>query len=164
VGINTSSPTQNLDVDGNARIRSVTSGAYSGPVNRTADGTFTTATSDIRLKENIQTLEGGLEKVLRLRGVSFTWKDKPGYGTRVGFIAQEVETVVPELVFTNETDGYKGVNYAEMTAVLVEAIKELKAENERLRSESRQMKNRLSQIETLLHAPVDSGNLNEAEK
>ena len=42
----------------------------------------------------------------------------------MGFIAQEVEEVLPEVVFTNPSDGYKGVNYAEITAVLVEAVKE----------------------------------------
>lgn len=54
-------------------------------------------------------------------------------GTRIGFIAQEFEKVIPELVFTNEVDGYKGINYAEVNAVLVEAIKELKTENDELR-------------------------------
>jgi len=112
VGINTSSPTQNLDVNGNARFRSI------------ASDSLTTATSDIRFKENVETLENSLEKVLKLRGVSFTWKNNPEYGTRIGFIAQEFEKVVPELAFINPTDGYMGINYAEMTAVLAEAIKE----------------------------------------
>ncbi|MGE5356183.1 MAG: tail fiber domain-containing protein [Deltaproteobacteria bacterium] len=124
VGINTSDPTQNLDVNGNARIRNIGSGAYSGPVNQMSDGTLTTSTSDVRLKENIETIHNGLEKVKQLRGVTFTWKSSPEYGTKYGFIAQELEKVIPELVFTNDADGYKGVNYAEMTAVLVEAVKE----------------------------------------
>jgi hypothetical protein len=62
--------------------------------------------------------------VLKLRGVNFTWKTEPAMGKRIGFIAQEVEAILPELVFTNEVDGFKGVQYSEMTAVLVEAIKE----------------------------------------
>jgi len=123
-GIKTTDPTQALDVNGNARIRSIGSGAYAGVVNRTADGTLTTATSDGRLKENVQTLTKSLEKVMQLHGVTFTWKKNPEYGTRIGFIAQEFEKVIPELVFTNEVDGYKGINYAEVSAVLVEAIKE----------------------------------------
>jgi hypothetical protein len=56
-------------------------------------------------------------------------------GQRIGFIAQEVEKVIPELVFTNEVDGYMGVNYAEMTAVLVEAIKEQQQLIETLKAE-----------------------------
>ena len=64
--------------------------------------------------------------MMQLRGVTFTWKSNPEYGNRIGFIAQELEQVLPELVFTNDVDGYKGINYAEVTAVLVEAIKYLK--------------------------------------
>jgi hypothetical protein len=142
VGIRTSSPLQALDVNGNARFQSIASDAYFGALNRKSDGTLTTATSDIRLKNNIKTIQNSLEKVLQLRGVSFTWKSNPEYGTRIGFIAQEFEQVIPELVFTNEVDGYKGINYAEVTAVLVEAIKELKAENDIL-------KQRLEKIEAL---------------
>ncbi|MCO5252178.1 MAG: tail fiber domain-containing protein [Candidatus Kapabacteria bacterium] len=127
VGINTSAPTQNLDVNGNARFRSIASDAYHGVLNRKSDGTLTTATSDIRFKENILTLENSLERVKQLRGVSFTWKSNPEYGTRIGFIAQEFEKVMPELAFINPTDGFMGINYAEMTAVLVEAMKEQQA-------------------------------------
>lgn len=124
VVIGTTAPTQKLDVNGNARFRAIGSGAYSGPVNRMTDGTLTTATSDRRLKDNITPLEGCLNNVLKLQGVSFTWKDPAEKGRKIGFIAQEVEEIFPELVFTNPTDGYKGINYAEMTAVLTEALKE----------------------------------------
>ncbi len=132
VGIGTISPSQVLDVNGNARFRSIASTAYSNVLNIQSDGTLTTATSDSRLKENVYTLKNSLDKIEQLRGVSFTWKNNPEYGTRIGFIAQEFEKVLPELVFTNQVDGYKGINYAEVSAVLVEAIKELKAENDRL--------------------------------
>ncbi|PLX11545.1 MAG: hypothetical protein C0597_14910 [Marinilabiliales bacterium] len=125
--------TEMLDVAGNARFRLIESGAYQGALNYTSDGRLTTSTSDIRLKENIKTLENSLDKILRLRGVNFTWKSDPELGARIGFIAQEVEKVIPELVFENEVDGYKGVNYEEMSAVLVEAIKEMKTENEELK-------------------------------
>lgn len=124
LGLGTTSPSQKLDVIGNIRVSAIGSGVYWGPVNRSFDGTFTTSTSDIRMKENVQTINDGLSKVMQLRGVTFTWKSNPEYGNRIGFIAQELEKVLPELVFTNEVDGYKGVNYAEVTAVLVEAIKE----------------------------------------
>ena len=157
VGMGTTAPTVKLDVNGNARIRSIGSGAYTGVVNRTSDGTLTTATSDVRMKENIQTLTDGLDKIMQLRGVSFTWKSNPEYGTRVGLIAQEVEEVIPELVFTNPTDGYKGVNYAEMNAVLIEAVKEqqklirdLKDENDRLKTSSERNEARMTEIENML--------------
>jgi hypothetical protein len=148
VGIGTTSPSQILDVDGNARFRSIGSGAYTGPVNRTSDGTLTTTTSDGRLKENVKTLKNSLQNVVQLRGVSFNWKSNPEYGTRIGFIAQEFEKVIPELVFTNPVDGYKGINYAEVSAVLVEAIKELKAEND-------QLKVRLEKLEAILDAKAE---------
>jgi hypothetical protein len=157
IGVNTSSPTQMLDVTGNARFRSIASDAYYGVLNRKSDGTLTTATSDIRMKENVATLSNSLDKVLMLRGVSFTWKSEPSMGTRIGMIAQEVEAIIPELVFTNDLDGYKGINYAEMSAVLVEAMKEqqkrieaTEAENRHLREELASMNERLVKLESLL--------------
>jgi len=160
VGLGTDDPTQSLDVNGNARFRSIGSGTSAGAVHRTSDGTLTTSTSDIRLKENIKTLDNCLERVLQLRGVCFTWKSDPGMGTRIGFIAQEFEKIIPELVFTNEADGYKGINYAEVTAVIVEAVKEqqkiiedLKAENNRLKAEneatSKDLKKMREEVEKL---------------
>ena len=71
---------------------------------------------------------------MQLRGVSFLWRDNPDMGRRIGFVAQEFEKVFPELSYTNPADGYKGINYAELTAVLVEALKELKAENDLLKA------------------------------
>lgn len=154
LGIGTNAPTQALHVVGNVRVSAIGSGLYLGPVNRSLDGTFTTSTSDIRLKENIETINDGLNKVMQLRGVTFSWKSNPELGNRIGFIAQEMEQVIPELVFTNDVDGFKGINYAEATAVLVEAIKELKAENDRLKAENDKVNQRLEKIEALLNATV----------
>ena len=90
--------------------------------------------SDERMKENVTTLSETLDKVKQLRGVSHTWKDteKMGADTQIGMIAQEVETVYPELVgdggLPNDNEGnapMKSVNYPHLTSVLVEAIKEL---------------------------------------
>ena len=81
-----------------------------------------TESSDERLKENIKPIEGALEKTLALTGVSY---DRIKNGAHeIGFIAQEVEKVVPEVVATNE-DGYKSVSYARVTALHTQAIKEL---------------------------------------
>ena len=96
------------------------------------DGTFNV--SDQRIKENVSTLTGTLDKVKQLRGVSFTWKDteERGTDTKIGLIAQEVEAVYPQLVDDgglpkdNEgNDPLKSVNYAHLTSVLIEALKEL---------------------------------------
>ena len=103
--------------------------------NINSSGTY--SVSDLRLKENITDLTGSLDKILQLRGVNFTWKDTEirGSDNHIGFIAQEVEEIVPELVNDGglpvDEDGnepYKTVNYAHLVPVLVEAIKELKAE------------------------------------
>jgi hypothetical protein len=88
--------------------------------NLTVTGTIT-SNSDARLKTNVTTITGALDKVLALRGVMF---DRIETGTReMGQIAQEAEAIVPELVFTDE-NGIKSIAYANTVALLIEAIKE----------------------------------------
>lgn len=135
VGIGVDDATQDLDVLYNARFRGVTSGSYSAALNLTSTGILTTSTSDMRLKTNIRPLGASLDKVMQLRGVRYHWKDETEPGERIGFIAQEVREVVPEVVYTNPTDGYLGLNYAELTAVLVEAVKEQQALIEALQAQ-----------------------------
>ena len=85
------------------------------------------SSSDKRLKKSIKTVDSALTKVEALRGVSFTWKDSNTKA--IGMIAQEVQDVLPDVVTTDE-DGYLGIKYTNVIGVLVEAIKELKAEFE----------------------------------
>ncbi|HRH25354.1 MAG TPA: tail fiber domain-containing protein [Parcubacteria group bacterium] len=92
-----------------------------------------TNTSDIRLKKNVSTITSGLDKVLRLRGVNYTWKNDETNKKNIGFIAQEVMEVLPEVVNKNN-EGYYTVNESSVNAVLVEAVKELKAENDDLKA------------------------------
>jgi hypothetical protein len=83
-----------------------------------------TAFSDERLKDNIETLEDGLDKVEQLRGVTYTRDDRE----EIGVIAQEVEKILPEIVLTADDEmGTKSVDYSRITAVLIEAVKELSA-------------------------------------
>jgi hypothetical protein len=84
-----------------------------------------TAYSDMRLKSNIATITSSLDKVSKLRGVSFDM-----YGKRnIGVIAQEVENIIPEVIFTdNNSLNYKSVAYGNLIGLLIEAIKELKAQ------------------------------------
>ena len=89
-----------------------------------------TAYSDARLKHDVKTLDNALGTVQRLRGVSYKWNRDNSTG--IGFIAQEVETVCPELVLNG---AHKSVAYGNVTAILVEAVKELRAEVEQLRAE-----------------------------
>jgi len=112
-----------------------------------ADGTV--QTSDRRFKKNIQTIENALENTLKLRGVSYAWKDKnKSQRNQIGVIAQEVEEVYPEFVHTKE-DGYKAVNYAQMTAILIEAVKELNAKVEALEGENSELKAELTKVDLL---------------
>ena len=78
--------------------------------------------SDRQLKKNILPLENSLDKIKNLKGVTFNWKDDAAEKTNIGFIAQEVEEVIPELVSTNN-DGIKSVSYTQMVSVLTEAMK-----------------------------------------
>ena len=114
VGIATSTPSEKLEVNGNIKAVAF---LYS---------------SDYNLKKNIQPLSNQLEKILNLQGVSFDWKanDK----NDVGFIAQEVEKVFPEVVYTNKETGLKSIDYAKLTVFLVEAIKEQQIEIEKLKA------------------------------
>ena len=81
-----------------------------------------TATSDLRQKTNITMIQDPLEKIQQMQGVYYNKKDEK---TRnVGFIAQHLETALPEVVHTNPTDeGYKSVSYGNITAVLIEGMK-----------------------------------------
>ena len=89
----------------------------------------TLTASDVRLKENVRPIESSLSKILTLDGVKFDWKDKDKPNNQLGFIAQDVEKVLPEVVNEIENglggyDGHKVVNYSAVVPVLVEAIKE----------------------------------------
>jgi len=106
--------------------------------NSSATGTVT-ASSDIRLKTNIETISDALNKVLDLRGVEFDRPDLDGSPRHIGVIAQEVENVIPEVVFDG-ADGYKKVAYGNLTAVLIEAVKEQQKQIDELRNEIKKLK------------------------
>lgn len=112
------SPTVVLDVSGDIK----------------ASGNIT-AYSDERFKTNIHPIVNALEKVAEMRGISYTTKG--GGHNRIGVIAQEIEKIIPEVVLTDDTENhYKSVDYGNIVAVLIEAIKELKAKVDALSSAS----------------------------
>ena len=140
VGIGTVSPAENLHVIGTIRS-SVLAGTGNRAVYSTSDGNLTNSSSDLRLKKNIFNINGQinvLEKIKELRGVYYNWdttiSEVEGLGDQkeIGMIAQEVEVVLPELVGENST-GYKSLDYAKMTAFLVEVAKAQQTEIEALR-------------------------------
>jgi len=118
---------QQFVVAGTERLRVDTAGIdVSGRIVADSD---ITAYSDERLKKDIKTIEGALDKTKALRGVEFT---RIADDTKsIGVIAQELEEVLPELVLTDE-EGMKSVNYAQITGLLIEAVKELSAKVEEL--------------------------------
>ncbi|MBO4603565.1 MAG: tail fiber domain-containing protein [Salinivirgaceae bacterium] len=122
--------------------------------------------SDLRLKKDVETIGGALDKVLQLRGVTYYWKNKEemaaakgkdvnnfsyGFssGKQIGIIAQEIEQVVPELVVT-DNDGFKAVRYDNIAPLLIEAIKEQQTIIERQQKENDEMKARMEKMEKML--------------
>lgn len=103
------------------------SGSYTGTFTATGD---ICAYSDASLKTNVQTIEGAMGKVDAIRGVTFDRLEDGS--TSTGVIAQELEAVLPEAVQTDE-HGVKMVAYGNVTGLLIEALKELKAEVESLK-------------------------------
>ena len=101
---------------------------------------YSTTVSDIRLKDNVETIDNALDKVCKLRGVEYTWNRGSRKDTKdLGVIAQEVEKVLPEIVkekkmpLIDDSDTkYKSVDYEKITAVLVEAVKEQQAQIDEL--------------------------------
>jgi len=92
-----------------------------------------TAFSDERLKENIETIPNALDKVCQIRGVTFNRTDFDGE-KQMGVIAQEVEKIIPEVVKEDDSeDKIKSVAYGNMVGLLIEAIKDLKAEIDELK-------------------------------
>jgi len=91
------------------------------------------AYSDARVKENVETIENALDKVTKLRGVSYTRNDIEDKSTKIGVIAQEILEVVPEVV-QQDDEGRYSVSYGNIVGLLIESIKELKAEVDELKS------------------------------
>lgn len=102
VGVGTTVPSTTLQVSGTITCTDINS------------------TSDIKLKENIHSIDNPLDKVMQINGVGFRWKDTKE--DAIGVIAQDIEEVLPELV--KENDHHKSVNYNGLIGVLIEAVKE----------------------------------------
>ena len=98
------------------------------PIATDSNGKIVAGTSDIRLKKNINSLTNALETIKNLRGVSFEFTEESnmGEGIRFGFIAQEVQNIIPDIVRTrSKGDGMLNLNYTEIIPLIVEAIKDL---------------------------------------
>ena len=117
LGIGTTNATSKLHVSGDVRVTGIVT------------ATDFNSTSDINLKENVKIIVDPLDKITKLNGVTFNWKEnqKPS----IGVIAQELEKVLPELVTQGDV---KSVNYNGLIGVLIEAVKEQQKQIEELKS------------------------------
>jgi len=104
--------------------------------------------SDIRLKSNVKTLGSGLSKALKLKPVEFEMKDYPGK-TKIGFIANDVQKVIPELV-TEGPEGYLAIEYGALSTVAIAAIQEQQKIIDRQEQKIDELEKRLARIETSL--------------
>ena len=127
VGVGTDNPTVPLEVLGNIKSSATISAQD-----------FNT-TSDQSLKENVENIVGALDKLSQIRGVSFDWVGREE--SSMGVIAQDVESVFPEIVSSTEP---KQVNYNGLIGVLIEAVKELKLENDLLRAQIHDIMNTIN--------------------
>ena len=117
--------TGNLTVTGN--IDQTGTLTVTGDIRATGDITTNYSSSDERLKDNLKIIQHPLDKIDQINGYTFNYKDKPRE-TVPGVIAQEVEKVLPGVVYDHERNGetYKAVRYDQIIPLLIESIKELK--------------------------------------
>lgn len=138
VGINTTSPTSFLSVNGTAD--KIGGGAWA-------------VFSDKRVKQNINPYEKGLDYILKIKPVTFEYNGKGGYKidgkTYVGVLAQEIEQILPSTVRTVKTDDFEDLRVfdaSELTFTLINAIKELQQQINELKQENKQLIKRNTQI------------------
>lgn len=133
VGIgNIGNPTERLHVDGNVLAANFVQ------------------SSDVRLKKDIANLTKGLDEVMKVRPVSYKMKKDLTGANQLGFIAQELEKVVPEVVVKPKSEnGFYAVNYAGMVPVLTKAIQEQQSQIEQLKAENAALKSQLAQTAEL---------------
>lgn len=147
VGINTTDPTVELDVNGNARIRNLGAGA----VQSDANGNLSVS-SDERLKNITGGFNRGLDAIIGLKPITYKWNKISGLEMKnsyTGFSAQNVQANIPEAV-GQDNRGYLTLSDRPITAALVNSVKELKAENDTLKAENEKLKTRLAKIEQAL--------------
>ncbi len=114
------------------------------------------ACSDARYKHSVTPIGNALRKLMALNGVFYSWRTEKfkemnfSKDRQLGFIAQEVEKVIPELVYT-DSKGYKSMSYNKLTAVIVEAMKEMKSKSDEkissLEKENETLKKRIASLE-----------------
>lgn len=141
VGIGTTNPTYHLHVAGRVKTTGINE------------------TSDARMKKNISQIDNALDKVLKMNGVTYNWRvdefpqENLTDDLQHGLIAQELETIIPELVLTDE-EGWKSIEYTHLVPVLIEALKEqqeiIQSQNQDIQDLKLKADASASQIEAIL--------------
>ena len=134
-GVGTSSPDQKFVV-------------YNGTTTGRYTSTGWTHVSDLRLKENITSTSNTLSNVIKLQAVKFNFINDKDKVQQIGFIAQDFEKVFPEFVVT-DNNGFKSIAYGQISAVLVEAIKEQQQQIINLKQENEMLKDKFKEIDAL---------------
>jgi hypothetical protein len=118
-------------------------------------------TSDIRMKSNIQDLDYGLESIMKLEPVSYTWKDGSDKNRRLGLIAQDVDKVISEVV-DKGTDPAQtlGINYSELVPVLIKGMQEQQKQIEASSKENQQLRSDVN----LLREEIEKLKVQASEK
>ena len=157
VGLNCSSA-------GNETVGFFVGGSWRFDVDRSGNGRFggtVTASSgfacasDFRYKKNIKPLSNSLENIRKINGVNYYWKleEYPDHNfsdkNQLGFIAQDLEKIYPEMVFTDEK-GYKSIDYSRLTPVLVEAVKELAIKNDTQQTQINELKKEMMELKEMI--------------
>ena len=138
IGVN---PTQRLDVAGTIHASNLNGGATT--LSTDASGNIIRTPSDARLKTNVTNIENPISKVMKMRGVTYNFIDTKRFGSnrQMGFLAQELEVVVPEAVSSGGE--YKSVNYQVLTALLTEAVKDQQKQIDAVKKENQELKSNM---------------------
>lgn len=117
--------------------------------------------SDASLKHNVADISNSIDKLTHLRPISFNWNgEAPGHAKSFGFLAQEVEQVIPEIVFTDDTAHIKSMNYIALIPYLVQAIKEQQEQIKTLQEELLSCCNTNRTKDMKINNTINSGNEN----
>ena len=127
------------------------SGTGSRAVLAASDGTLSAPVSDISVKQNIIPIGYGLNEIIKMNPVWFDFIDEYknyGEGRQNGNIAQEMESIIPEAVFTTPSTGKMGINYDQLHAVYIKAIQELKLEKD---TEIEELRLQINELKALIN-------------
>jgi len=141
VGIGTAGPTAKLDVNGTVRVATLGANPPANTVCFSAANVLGTCASDARLKHNVRYLQesAGLDAVMKLKPATFQWQDGDER-LMAGFLAQETQAAIPAAVHKQAGSEFLSLDTAAVLSYAVRAIQELKADNDKLRSDIERLK------------------------